>query len=159
MSKTTFELAKSFRLFILGIFKKGYFLLFAILDLTQIFDFLGLPMLVPYPYNWIIFWFLLGLAIFGAYHDLRMSYVKLDTELRNKPINSYNLIPRNKRSDIVTNISVITNLCRQMDTLHGANDDYGIKREIKDGEHVDDIMKHNCTICGEPRNKWKGVGH
>jgi hypothetical protein len=112
------EFAKSFGLLLWGIIRKWIFLLFAAIDLTQIFDFVGIPMIIPYPLNWIIFWVLLGLAIVGAYHDLRMTYLQLENKIKTELdyakseakriiLEDFRKPPLNKIPNILADIEVI----------------------------------------------------
>ncbi len=96
------------------------------------------------------------LASFLAYLDLyrKSQSVNIQTQ------NVYNLQPRDKKTDISTNVTLRYNFKEQMMRLHGAEDYYGIKRDIENNViPLDKILEQKCTICGEPRNKWKGEGH
>jgi hypothetical protein len=93
---------------------------------------------------------------FLAYLDLyrKSQSVNIQTQ------NVYNLQPRDKKTDISTNVTLRYNFKEQMMRLHGAEDYYGIKRDIENNViPLDKILEQKCTICGEPRNKWKGEGH
>lgn len=154
------EFLISTRNFLWGIIKRFYFLIPSLF--TDPFDFMerwfGI-VYTPPPY---LFWVLLGLGVFiaglFAYHELGMQSLKLKSEVSDKT-KSITITPRDKRGDIIPNINVVSNLCSQMRTLHGAEDYDGIKRDVRDGIDINVILSRKCTICGEPRNQWKASGH
>jgi hypothetical protein len=150
------EFTKSLLLFCWGFLKHWYWLVPALLsDPINFLSLFGVHMTISYPYNWIVIGVSLLLAIVLTYHDLRMAYIKTKDalEYKDKTEQSYKLTPRQ-----TLNYGVISDLQDQMNNKHGAFDD-GITQDYLDGYSTDEIMKMNCTICGEPRNKPKGDGH
>ena len=59
-----------------------------------------------------------------------------------------------KRKRLYSNHSItLMEIEEQMEFVHGHSDHSGLRAEMLDGVPINDLMKHNCTRCGKPRNE------
>ena len=134
-----------------GIIKRLYWLLPS--ALADPFDIAERWFKIVYTAPPYLVWVLVGIGLliasFLTYRELYVETIKLEQE--SKVV--IKLQPRK------LDMEVFYDLRSQMYNKHGASDDNGISSDYCAGYNTDDIMKHLCLICGEPRNQRKGYGH
>ena len=62
------------------------------------------------------------------------------------------ILRERKRLNSSHNITLLE-IEQLMGSIHGHSDFEGLKAEMLEGVPINDLMKHDCTRCGKPRNQ------